>query len=581
MRQARVLRMMVPSLATLLALGACGGGGGSASSTPTPNGVANVQITDGPGDEFQHVWVTVTSLAFHTSPDQVWSASDATWITKTLPAPVTLDLASLNNGTLNSTLFAGLSLPQGTYRQIRFFFDGAEAPLDASALATVDSNGAALQWNDQVEYLAPGTTQATESPLEIAYPTQGIQLQGSFTVGAGAALNLAVDFDLERIIVPFNHDGQTYFTMRPNLQYFDLSQSAAITGTIDPTHLCPSAAAALAQAPACAFNIVVKAETLAADGSRHVVARETMADPVTGRFTLFPLATKDASGNAIASYDVLIRGRNLETMIVTAVPVTAGTSPAGTGTTAATAVQTAALAPVLNSGEYTAQLATPLAPLTSGYVAFEQTLPGAGAVPYEVRWRNTDPFTGSFRNPIPLQGASSQLHVASYNNGATLAFAATAPAEGAGAFRVAANEAVYYNLSPASVMPAPVAGTTQTFTPGTPTLAAGVNPGTINASLTFSNISVDNNCELVLARFATIVGTYNCSAMLGSNGGSNAGSIVLSGIPSGVPGAYYYAYVRLWETGHGKLTRRIVALPGFVDLRTSSTQSLNGSVPGA
>ena len=327
MRQARVLRLMAPSLATLLALGACGGGGGSGSAMPTPNGVANVQITDGPGDEFQHVWVTITSLAFHTSADQVWSASDATWITKTLPAPVTLDLASLNNGTLNSTLFAGLSLPQGTYRQIRFFFDGAEAPLDASALATVDSNGAALQWNDQVEYLAPGTTQASESPLEIAYPTQGIQLQGSFTVGAGAALNLAVDFDLERMIVPFNHDGQTYFTMRPNLQYFDLSQSAAITGTIDPTHLCPSAAATLAQAPACAFNIVVKAETLAADGSRHVVARETMADPVTGRFTLYPLATKDAGGKAIAAYDVLIRGRNLETMIVTSVPVTSGTSP--------------------------------------------------------------------------------------------------------------------------------------------------------------------------------------------------------------------------------------------------------------
>ncbi len=218
------LATLAPALASALLLAACGGGGGGGSPAGAmPTGTANVQLTDGPGDEFQHVWVSVRAIAFHSSADQVWSAADATWITTTLPAPVTIDLTTLNNGVLDGTLFAGLNLPAGTYRQIRFFFDGAEAPLDASALATMDSNGAALQWNDQVEYLN-GTATPQESPLEIAFPTQGIQLLGTFNVVAGATLNLAVDFDLEHIIVPFDHDGQTYFTMRPNLAYFDMSQ---------------------------------------------------------------------------------------------------------------------------------------------------------------------------------------------------------------------------------------------------------------------------------------------------------------------------------------------------------------------
>jgi hypothetical protein len=572
------------AVAAALGLAGCGGGG---STNPTPTGSVNVQVTDGPSDEFQHVWVTVTAISFHTSASQVWSASDATWLTTTLPAPVTIDLTTLNNGVLNN-LFSGISLPVGTYRQIRFFFDGADANLDASALATRDSNGAALQWNDQVEYL-DGTHgwAITESPLEIAYPTQGIRLAGTFNVTAGSTLDLAVDFDLEHIIVPFNHGGQTYFTMRPTLFYYDMSQVGAIAGKINPAQLCQSAAAQIVASPTCAFNLIVKAETLAADGSRHYVARETTVDPVTGNFTLYPLATKDANGNAIAAYDVLIRGREMETMLVTGVPVAMGTSPSGTGSGAPTSLQSTAIVPAINNAEYTAQFATPLSPLSSGYAIFQQTLPPTVAVPtpvpYEVRWRNTDPFTGSFRNPIPLQGATSALHLAPYNGGNTLAFAGVTPAEGAGAYTVADNEVVYYTLSGGTLMAPPTApATTQTFTPGIPALASGVQSGTVNVDLSFSGISADNSCEFVLARFAAIIDTYDCSALLSN---STPALFSLSGVPAGsagtpVAGAYYYAYLRLWDSAHPFLSRRIVPLAGFVDLRASSAQTINGSVIG-
>jgi hypothetical protein len=580
------VHVAVLAFAAAIGLAACGGGAGGGSGTATPMGTVNVQVTDGPSDEFQHVWVTFNSIAFHTDSNMVWNPADATWLKTKLASPVTLDLTTLNNGALNA-LFSGMNLPAGTYRQVRFLLDGAEAPLDASALAIMDSNGAALQWNDQVEYLSGGSTVA-EAPLEIAYPAQGIQLVGTFTVTQGSTLTLAVDFDLEHDIVPFNHDGTTYFTMRPNLHYYDMSQVAAISGTVDPTHLCQTVAAELAQAPACAFNLIVKAELLSADGSRHFVSRATSVDPVTGAFTLYPLATHDASGNPIVSYDVLIRGRGMETLLVQGVAVTAGSAPAGTaGASAPASLQSGPIALTLNGAEYTAQLASALSPLSSGYVIFQQTPAGAGAVPYEVRWRNTDPFTGLFRNPIPLQGASSSLHVAPWNGGNALAFTTQVPAEGAGAFKVADTELAYYTLSAATLMSPPASpATTQTFAPPVPALATGVQSGTINTSLDFSGISIDNKCELVLARFASIIDTVDCSGLLSTNGGGNTGSFALTGVPAGatgaaVPGAVYYGYVRLWQAGHGKATRRIVPLPGFIDLRTTSSATLNGSVPGA
>ncbi len=558
-----------------LALAACGGGSGTSN---TPTGTVNVQVTDGPSDEFQNVWVTFTAIAFHTDPSAQWNPADATWQVIKLSSPQTINLATLNNGSLNN-LFMGLNLASGTYRQVRFLLDGPDAPLDASALATDDSNGTPLQWNDQVEYLANGSTTLLEAPLEIAYPTQGIQLVGTFVVPQNGTISVAVDFDLEHDIVPFNHDGMTYFTMRPNLQYYDMTQVGAITGTISTAELCQSVTAAVSQATACAYNLIVKAELLAPDGQRHFVARQTTVDPATGAFTLYPLATKDANGNTISSYDVLIRGREMETMLVTGVPVKAGTNPTGTDATAPTPLP-ATVTPVLNSDEYFGQFASALSPLSGGYAIFQQTL--SGGVPYEVRWRNTDPFTGEFRNPIALQGASSQLQVASYTN---FTFSPQSPVEGNGGFSVADNEVAYYTLASAGVMLPAATGATKYFSPAAPALDNGVQSGTINVTLDFSNISIENNCELVLARFASIIDTYNCSSFLSTNGGSNSGNFTLTGVPAGdsttpVPGAFYYAYVRLWETGHGKATRLIVPLDGFIDLRSTTSATLNGSIVG-
>jgi hypothetical protein len=53
---------------------ACGGGNGSAS---TQTGVAQVSLTDAPGD-FDHVWITVKDVWFHTS--DVAGPNDPGWL---------------------------------------------------------------------------------------------------------------------------------------------------------------------------------------------------------------------------------------------------------------------------------------------------------------------------------------------------------------------------------------------------------------------------------------------------------------------------------------------------------------------
>lgn len=535
-------------LASILA--GCGGG----SSMPAL-GWVNVSLTDGPGDDYDHVWVTVKAISFHTDPNLVWNSSDATWQTTTLAAPVTLDLSNLTNGTLNQ-VFTGMSLPVGSYKQIRLFMAGFDDTLTSSAQT------AGLTYNDQVDYT---DTTVHHVPLEIAYPIQGIQLNGNFNVTDGSTLNLAVDFDLEHDLVRFKHGTEYYFTMKPNLRYFDLNQSGAITGTVDQTQLCTSTLTG------CAYNMIVKAEILSADGSRHFDTRATTVKS-DGSFSLYPLP----SGK---TYDVLIRGRNIETMLVKNV-----TAPAGSTLTSGAAVLSNAPIPLTidGTGEYFANFSGPLAP-TSGYAIFQQTLQGAGEVPYEVRWGNTNPFSGKLEIPMAL--ANGPLHVASYSAGNAPAFNPVTPHEGNGGYSVATNglPLAYYVLSSNVAVVSP--GTNTVTNPllfaltTLPTLSSNVVVGTVSGTIQQSANKYDSG-YLVMSRFANIVNTVDISGILTANGGTG-GPYSLTPLPAGggpagtasarVPGAYYYAYLIVWNSADITTTKIVIPMNGFIDLRKVST----------
>lgn len=519
-------------------------------------------LTDGPGDDYDHVWVTVKAISFHTDPNMVWSSSGANWQTITLPAPVTLDMANLTNGALNQ-VFSGMSLPAASYRQIRIFLAGFDDALTASASA------AGLTYNDQVDYTEPNGT-VHHVPLEIAYPTQGIQLNGTFNVTAGSILKLALDFDLEHDLVRYINGTEYHFTMKPNLRYFDLDQAGAIIGKVDPAQLCTT------NLTGCGYNLIVKAEILSPDGSRHIDARATTVKP-DGTFALYPLP----SG---ATFDVLIRGRNIDTMLVKGVTAPAGSTPAS----GAAALQAAAAIPLtVNSSEYFANFSTALAP-TSGFAVFQQTLPGAGEVPYEVRWGNTNPFTGKLVLPMAL--TNGPLHVASYNAGNTLSFNNVTPQEGNGSYTVATDglPLAYYSPSAPVTVNSPGTNTVLsplTFAPPVPALSSNVVTGTASGTITQTAPGTYDNGYVVMSRFANIVNTVNVGASLAASstvpynvtlpsGGGAAGTASAS-----VPGAYYYGYLIAWNSTR-PLSLRVIPILSMIDMRNSnSVTGLNIALP--
>ena len=545
--------------ASLLLAGILAGCGGGGTSSSTETGTVNVSLTDGPGDDYDHVWITVKAISFHTDPNLAWSPNNATWQTTMLPAPVTLDMADLTNGALNN-VFAGINLPVGNYKQIRLFLAGFDGPLTASASA------ASLIYNDQVDF-TDATNTVHHVPLEIAYPVQGIQLNGSFNVTAGSTLNLAVDFDLEHDLVRFKQGTEYAFTMKPNLRYFDLDHSGAIIGRVDPAQLCATTVQAT-----CGYNLIVKAEILSPDGTRHFDARATIVKP-DGRFALFPLP----SGT---TFDVLIRGRNIETMLVKGVTAPAGSTPAS----GAAALQAASAIPLtINSSEYFANFSNTLAP-TSGFAIFQQTLPGAAEVPYEVRWANTNPYTGKLEMPIAL--ANGPLHVANFNAGNALSFGNMTPQEGNGGYSVATRglPMAYYNLSSPASLAAPGTATTvlapYAFAANMPALSANVAAGTVSGSITQATPGAYNSGYLVLSRFANIVNTVNIDAALTANSGTFSATLPAGTAGAPVPGAYYYGYLRVWNSSAPLMTMKVIPILSMIDLRNTNTVSgLNITLP--
>lgn len=533
-------------LALALLLNGCGGGGngnGNGTGGATPTGTVNLSVTDAPGLNYQNVWITIKGVWFHASADAGDVTNDPGWVKADLPAPVSIDLATLATGNLQS-LFSK-ALPAGTYHQIRVFLVSTEASPTASALAS------GLLFNNEVRL----ANDPTHYPLRIPSAEGGIKLvpETPVVITAGGAANLALDFDAGEDVVQTQRPGSggaandVEFILKPRLGYFDMNNAAAITGSIAPP-------APFTFANYTGKNFVIKAEQPnRTDGSYRVVRRATTIKS-DGSFALYPLPI---FGNATtATYDVMLRGRNVQTHIVTGVKVHKGTTPA-TGTSIGPVVT---MNPDLNS-EY--QLQVNVNP-TGSWVNFYQTLPG-DAVPYEIRARHVDPYSanGTFFQPIEL--SNDPLQVAAWNNGAPLTFADTTPVEGAGSFRAVA-QAVLFNRS--AYLP---------VTPLTNTLLFG----TLSVSAPAVARQVTGTIQVPAA-----MTTLNRGAIFAVNGGMivnrlDANSLMMAGnnvytfgnLPGGTPatplaGAFYELFAVGWDSTRPRASR-VIGGPDFVDLRTS------------
>ena len=572
------------ALGALFALAACGGGGGGGGTPPPPpaassDAVLSVALAGGATPGIDHLWVTVTGVALHADATRVYGDGDAGWVVRTLPTPITVDLSdpSLTNGASVSLLKQSVSTP-GNYAQLRLLL----APSDPAIPPLAQATAKGLQFNEQVQYTdAGGTTHIV--PLEMPNPQGGLRLTTPFSLSGDTTTPLSIEWSAEQTLVrrTATGGGADRFTLRNELQLYNQTLLTAlsdgnlqiggsvfdsITGQLDTTHFCTGASHA-----GCIHDVVATATSLSADGRFHAEAR-TVSVAADGSFALYPLPSQSA-------YDVVIRGGNMETIVVHGVFV----DPTGILRPAPTALSSKAtpLVPVMNAGERAVTVTNALVP-GSSKVFFGQTIAGtggsAGDVPYAMVAGIADPATGRLLQPVTLPGGA--LHYASFNtatdgNGTPPTFTTVTPVEGAGAFSTWSQGTLATTTSATATV---AAGATSVAAPQ-PVALAGLATGTLTVMLTGTSTNAADHAELIVANDGGVVSVVDVSSQIASHGGSTPINVP-SGTSPSAPGATKYAVaLRTWIGSTEGASARWSRAGAPIDLSSTASANVNLVLP--
>ncbi|HEV2700713.1 MAG TPA: DUF4382 domain-containing protein [Steroidobacteraceae bacterium] len=542
----------------------------------------NVSATGNAPAQFTHVFLTVNEIWFNTSSTAL--PTDSSWSKFTLTTPQTVDLVSLNNGTL-SQFASALKLATGTYSQVMLVLADSTATLTSSA----QSSGAAS--NDEVDYLDSQSV-AHAVPLAVLNAAQGISISTSLTVAAAASsgfgaptttpqttttgtdqsiatssgatssgvastfsapgvstTSAVIDFDATRDLVPISLSGQAAFALNPHPQTHDVKYSGNIQGTVSLAGITTLTAAGLA-------DVQVSAEGLSSDGTRHVIVKTTRV-AADGSFTLYPLST--ASG-APGNYDLVIHGPAIETLIVKSVPVTAGAP----GTSAAVL---GALT-LTNATPYLVNVnsSSPASP-TSSLVGFYQTLPLSSEVPYLVEMRALDPTSGRFASDQAVSGGG--LQYGTYVSGGIIALTNANPSQGAATYSIGAINPAYGEGALSTTVAAPGAGTAL-FTVSAPPLPSGSTANGLTGTLSLASLGTYDNAEL----FLTFNGALVAAASLKADLGGSQNSLTLTALaPGGSSSAIYAAGVynaEVWAWNSANPTGTLIRVPASIPIDMSA-----------
>jgi hypothetical protein len=270
------------------------------------------------------------------------------------------------------------------------------------------------------------TNTTTTTPVTTTSDTCSSPTLSTFAVG--------IDFDAEHDLVPFTYSTQPGFLLNPHLAAYDLSVAGTIQGEVDVSLLTTTTTTTTTTTPATASgnpDIEVSAETLSSDGTRHVVVKSTplLSD---GSFVLYPLTTNATSADATTTttYDLVIHGPLINTVIIKSVPASVA-APAAATTVGLTGVQLTSVA------DYAVNLSTTTPFTTAGaLVEFYQTVPVSGEVPYVVARQPIDPFNNVFAGNAAL--SAGPIAVSTYSGGVTSTPVSEAPTEGSGTYQVSA-----------------------------------------------------------------------------------------------------------------------------------------------
>ena len=575
----------------------------------------DVSVTGNTPAQYSHVWITAQEVWFNTSA--IAGPDDGGWVKFPLSTPATVDLVTESGGNLGS-LVTGLKLAPATYSQVRLI------PVDAATALTSSAHTAGALYNTEADYVdSAGTTH--QLPLELLNPDKGIGIQGTLKVpvgNVGAALaststtttgttiaattsttttptttpttptttptttttttSFALTFDGARDLTPFTYAAATTpngILLSSHASAFDLSEVGGIQGQLTLTNL--TGISSTAGLPA----IEASAQSLSADGTRHVVVSRTPVH-ADGSFLLYPLAT---SSSTPADYDLVIHGAGIATIIIKTVQVTLASSPSTAATTTTTSTEAAANATTINPvsvgtlipravSAYTASPAPASgAALPAGaQVAFYQTLATAGEVPYVIEASPIDPFNQVLVSPQALSRGT--IDSGTYSaSGASVTLVGAAPAEGAGRYLVAASAPSFTDGTLTTTVSAPSVGTTTPVAVTVPalTLAPGVTSGSISASVAQATALKYDHGELLVTHNGALVATTPVDAALAQGAGA---TITVNGLPSGTSAALYYVAVRAWNSRDATGTLQRQSYPTAIDLRGSATGAVQVTI---
>jgi hypothetical protein len=562
----------------------------------------NVSMQTSVKSQYTHVWLTIQEVWFNTGAA---ATPDSTgWNKFTLSAPITVDLTSLTSGAL-AQIASDLKVPAGTYSQIRLI------PLDSSAALASSASALSAIYNSEADYTdSAGTAQRV--PLELLNPDKGVGVSTTLTIkaslsqlGAPSAtattgstcpagdtdpsctevkgtttttssstpsVSVAVTVDGIHDLVQFAYgDNQTGVLLNPHASAYDVSTTGTIRGSIDTANIGSSVSSSGEIAAE------VTAETLSADGSRHVAVK-TVRVATDGSFVLYPLSTGSSatglgsSSSSTTPYDLVIHGPQIQTVIVKSVPVAAGDPSSSAAVSIGTVTPNSASAFTFNLA--VGSQALPAGALVNVY----QTLPVSGDVPYLIDQFPIDPFSRRLLNDESVP--TGTVEWGTYSSGGVSLTTAT-PSEGASTYQVAgqaslfADGALLASFAPLSSGTGAVQVTMPTLQPGSGTAA-----GTVSVAVTPSVAGKYDQGELILSHDGAIVQTVAIDSALTQNGGA---TLQILGVPAGgsasaIDNAVYYLSVRAWNSANTAVPVQRQWYTQPVDLSSGSVTGLSVTV---
>ena len=556
---------------TTALLVACGVLAGCAPKT-------DVSATGNVPAQYSHVFMSVQEIWFNTSSTA--TPDDTTWLKFPLDTPVTVDLSAALEGTVSS-LTTGLAVPIGTYQQVRLI------PVDSGATLISSAQTLGALYNFEADYV-DSTNTSREVPLELQNPDKGIGIQTSVEVkGQGTNIfasssatststtdttttptttststtatpfSLAINVDGAKDLVPFvypiSSGNVAGMLLNPHVTAYDTSTVGAIQGTLSISGLSNITSASTGSY----VDIQVTAETLSTDGSRHIAVNST---PVRsdGTFTLYPLSTSTATQT---SYDLVIHGPAIATIVIKSVPVSVG-SPSTT-----TPVSVGTITPRASSS-FLVNLST-TTPLQAGaLVGFYQTLPGSTEVPYAIELPPIDPFNRNFPSDVSI-AVGSNLDTGTFSSsGSDVALSTVTPAEGASTYRVAATAPLFTDGPLTTLVTAPgSANTTTLIAVPALTVATGSVSNTTTFTVAQTTAKKYDKGFVIVSHDGAIVATAALDSVLA---GSGTGSLAIAGIPAGLASSVYYVSVRTWNSTNSSTPLNRETYPQALNLSNSS-----------